>query len=301
VDPAPWTPEREVGLDGIRARLDAEQPDLRDQPIRPLGQGWDSVAVRVGEDWVFRFTQRALATRLMVREIAWAPWLRPRLPVPIAAPERWALPTEAEPFAYAGHRWLEGVTGCRASLAPTARRHLAAQVGAFLAGLHGLDVPEDAPPDLTFRADHVRRGQRALDRLAGVAGVDVGALRAEVAPCLEAPLWEGSPCWVHGDLYGRHLLVDEPGSGRLRAVIDWGDVHAGDPAVDLSVAWSFFAGDDREALLAAYGRPVDRAMRDRARLLALDYAGALVPYGEDVGDPAAVELGYLALRCATAP
>jgi aminoglycoside phosphotransferase (APT) family kinase protein len=265
-----------------------------------LGQGWDSVAVRLGHEWVFRFAQRALATRLMVREIAWAPWLRPRLPVPIAAPERWALPTEAEPFAYAGHRWLEGTTGCRVRLHGIARRRLAEQVGTFLAALHGLEVPDGAPVDIISRGDHVRRGQRALDRLAKVDGVDVDSVRAVVAPRLGAPAWDGPPRWVHGDIYGRHLLVDEL-RGDLLAVIDWGDVHVGDPAIDLSVAWSYFTGDDREALIAAYGRPVDPSMRDRARLVALDYAGALIPYGIDVGDVAAVELGRLALECAVSP
>ncbi|MCH7839494.1 MAG: phosphotransferase [Planctomycetes bacterium] len=37
---------------------------------------------------------------------------------------------------------------------------------------------------------------------------------------------------VHRDLYARHMLVDD--DGRPCGVIDWGDVHVGDPAIDLS-------------------------------------------------------------------
>ena len=40
-----------------------------------------------------------------------------------------------------------------------------------------------------------------------------------------------APVFVHGDLYSRHLLVDD--AGRPCGVIDWGDCHVGDPAVDL--------------------------------------------------------------------
>lgn len=50
------------------------------------------------------------------------------------------------------------------------------------------------------------------------------------------PRWEGPPTTLHGDLYARHLLVDR---GRLIGVIDWGDLMAGDPAVDLTVAVTF--------------------------------------------------------------
>ena len=36
---------------------------------------------------------------------------------------------------------------------------------------------------------------------------------------------------VHGDLYFSHILVNE--KGKLAGVIDWGDIHIGDVAIDL--------------------------------------------------------------------
>jgi aminoglycoside phosphotransferase (APT) family kinase protein len=51
-----------------------------------------------------------------------------------------------------------------------------------------------------------------------------------------------------GDLYARHLVL-EPG-GAAKGVIDWGDVHYGDPALDLAVA---------HLLLAAGGHATFRA------------------------------------------
>ncbi len=45
----------------------------------------------------------------------------------------------------------------------------------------------------------------------------------------------------------RNLLVQE---GRLSAVIDFGQLGAGDPACDLSIAWTLFAGESREVFRA---------------------------------------------------
>jgi aminoglycoside phosphotransferase (APT) family kinase protein len=107
----------------------------------------------------------------------------------------------------------------------------------------------------------------------------------------------GPSTWVHGDLYGRHLLVAD---GALVGVIDWGDVHVGDPAIDLSIGWTFLPRAARPAFLAAYG-PVDGDGLARARTVALHYATALLAYGRAKGDAAAEELGRLALTGALGP
>jgi aminoglycoside phosphotransferase (APT) family kinase protein len=40
--------------------------------------------------------------------------------------------------------------------------------------------------------------------------------------------------WIHGDLHPGNLLGRD---GRLSGVLDFGDLTAGDPATDLSIAW----------------------------------------------------------------
>ncbi len=56
------------------------------------------------------------------------------------------------------------------------------------------------------------------------------------ADALEAPGWDGEPAWFHGDLHEGNLVVHE---GRLAAVIDWGAVGRGDPAVELNAMWGY--------------------------------------------------------------
>jgi aminoglycoside phosphotransferase (APT) family kinase protein len=73
-------------------------------------------------------------------------------------------------------------------------------------------------------------------------------------------------------------------------VIDWGDVHAGDPAVDLAIAHAMLPLAAHPAFLAAYG-PVDERTWARARFRALDSCALIVEYGDAVGDEGLVAAG----------
>jgi aminoglycoside phosphotransferase (APT) family kinase protein len=55
--------------------------------------------------------------------------------------------------------------------------------------------------------------------------------------------------------------------GRLAAVIDFGCLGVGDPACDLAIAWTFFAGESREAFRSTL--PLDAATWARGRGWAL--------------------------------
>ena len=78
----------------------------------------------------------------------------------------------------------------------------------------------------------------------------------------------------------RHLLVDERGSPT--GVIDWGDVSAGDPSADLSIAFGTLIGEARAAFFDAYGR-IDRLTELRARVIATFLAAALLGYAAHEG------------------
>ena len=67
--------------------------------------------------------------------------------------------------------------------------------------------------------------------------------------------------------------------GVLSAVVDWGDVCAGDPASDLAVGWMLFAPEDRAAFRAA--RMADDALWRRARAWALGIGVALLASSAD--------------------
>jgi aminoglycoside phosphotransferase (APT) family kinase protein len=100
--------------------------------------------------------------------------------------------------------------------------------------------PADAPAN-PFRGVPLaeRAGNFAANvaLLTGQAGQDQAerdtVLRVWDA-ALAAPGYDGPPVWLHGDLHPANILVND---GQVSGVIDFGDITAGDPAGDLSVAW----------------------------------------------------------------
>ncbi|MGB6577802.1 MAG: phosphotransferase, partial [Streptosporangiaceae bacterium] len=118
-----------------------------------------------------------------------------------------------------------------------------------------------------------------LARLTGQVDRDA-VLRAWDA-ALAAPGYDGPPLWLHGDLHPANILVNH---GQVSGVIDFGDITAGDPASDLSVAWMLLPPGCHARFWAAYqaadGRAGD-ALRTRARGWALNLAIVFLAHSED--------------------
>ena len=102
--------------------------------------------------------------------------------------------------------------------------------------------------------DHVEANLHALRE-----HVDVAAAH-EVWSAARDARQEMPPVWVHGDITGTNLLVRD---GRLAAVLDFGCSAYGDPACDLTIAWTFLAGAARDRFMARV--PVEPSAWARAR------------------------------------
>ena len=55
--------------------------------------------------------------------------------------------------------------------------------------------------------------------------------------------WNNAAVWVHGDVAAGNLLCAD---GKLSAVIDFGNCGVGDPACDLTMAWTVFDAQARQ-------------------------------------------------------
>jgi len=294
-----WTAERVVSRDDARDLIAAQFPELADATVEPFGNGWDNTAYLVGGAFVFRFPRREIAVPLIAREIAILPLIADALPAPIPVPRFAGAPSATFPWTFAGYAHLAGTT-IDALPGALAGPRLAQELGAFLRVLHAIDpapaIARGLPPDELGRLDHARCFPKARDRLmtvheAGAIGDPQRLLDAMLAIAPEPG--EGATRIVHGDLYARHVLVD--GEGGLAGVIDWGDVHAGDPALDLAVADLIFAPPDREAFSAAYG-VVEARTRERARYRAIYHAALVADYGVRIRDDALLRAGTSALE-----
>jgi len=243
------------------------------------------------------------------------PLLAPHLPLPVPAPSYVAAAVEGAaegyPYPFAGSPRIPGVTADRARWASEEERAACAvPLARFLSALHAVPVDDAtrawAPGDDIGRADLPNRARMAGEKLANVpdahlqaTGIERGAVLGTLDSLSRTAAHPNPTRWVHGDLYPRHVLVDE--ETRLPCgVIDWGDVHLGDPALDLSVAFTLLPAGARAAFRDAYGPLPDPAAWDRARFRALFYGAALTEYGLAVGDDPIRESGERSLRSALA-
>lgn len=78
--------------------------------------------------------------------------------------------------------------------------------------------------------------------------------------------------WVHGDVHPGNVVLDDSG---IQALIDFGDMCAGDPACDLAVAWLGFSSVGRAVFQDAVGDYGDPHLWTRARAWAATFAGIL--------------------------
>lgn len=262
-------PAADIPVDAALARdlLCAQHPDLADLPLRTAAEGWDNVVLRLGGHLAVRLPRRRSAARLVQHEQAVLPGIAARVPVPVPAPVRVGLPSARFPFPWSVVPWFAGTTAAEGGGDELA---LADALGAFVVALH---IPAVDPPANPVRGVPLAdRAEAVADRLALLP--DAAALRSVWQDALAAPPWSGPPLWLHGDLHPANLIVRE---GRLAAVVDFGDVTAGDPATDLATAWLSLRPAARARFRSAV--PADDATWRRARGWALGMASALVVDG----------------------
>jgi aminoglycoside phosphotransferase (APT) family kinase protein len=301
----PWTAERSVSPELARDLIELRFPALAPVRVESPSEGWDNVAYLVNGSYIFRFPRRGIAAGLIRTEAAVLPVIAPRLPLEVPVPLFAGEPEERFPWPFAGYRRIAGRTACRANLDDEQRRRAAVALGRFLRALHAVPREEadraGAGPDTLARLDvgkHRGMVTERLDELQAKGLWDDVRPWREIAEAMPADLPPGGPVLVHGDLYARHILVDDQSAPC--GVIDWGDVHLGEPALDLSIAHGFLPPAARDAFRAAYG-PIDEETWRKARFRALFHTVILLLYGADIGDADLIREARTALRNIAAP
>jgi aminoglycoside phosphotransferase (APT) family kinase protein len=241
-------PAAEVAVETslVRALLDEQHPDLAHLLLVDVGSGWDNSLYRLGAELAVRLPRRRLAAPLIEHEQRWLPELAPRLPLPIPVPVRVGRPGHGFPWSWSVVPWL---TGLPAAVEPPHDAAAAAvTLATFVCALHR-PAPDNAPRNPVRGVPLADRGAAVHARTTDLDGlVNRTAVLDLWDTVVRTPTWAGPPLWTHGDLHSGNVLVDR---GRISAVIDFGDLTAGDPATDLSIAWT---------LLPATARPIFRKL-----------------------------------------
>lgn len=279
----------------VQALLAQQHPDLAALPISAFADGWDNRIFRLGAELTVRMPRRVEGAQLMANEQRWLPGLVAGLPdgpdaLATSAPLRLGEPGCDYPWHWTVGRWLPGQNAAIAPISdPLDAAH---RLGAFLGAFHRV-APPDAPPN-PWRGGPLASRDAFLElHLASAAdqgrslgdGVTPLAIVRRWGQLSSAPVWDGPPIWLHGDPHPLNLLVHD---GRLSAVIDFGDLTAGDPATDLLVAWQLLPAPARATFRAAASGgdyPVDDAMWTRGEGWALAHCVAVIAGLPDEDSP----------------
>lgn len=249
------------------SRLVATQfPQWAHLPVTPVElDGWDNTTFRLGEDLSVRLPSADAYVAQVEKEHRWLPILAHQLPLPIPTPLAKGTPGCGFPRPWSVYGWLPGEHATVERVASLER--FARDLAGFLSALSAIDPGGGPRPGehnffrggpLTVYDSEAREAISALD-----GEIDTDAA-TEVWEAALAATWHGPSVWIHGDVTPSNLLVVD---GRLRAVIDFGCSGVGDPACDLTIAWTFFFGDSRGAFQDRL--PFDHGTWERARGWAL--------------------------------
>lgn len=235
----------DIDVSLVRRLISQQFPKWSGLPIKPVElSGWDNRTFRLGDNMTVRLPSHEAYEAQVKKEQQWLPRLASRLPVAIPTPLAMGTPSDEYPMHWSIYSWIDGENATVERISDL--NHFAIELSQFLNALQQIDA--DGAP--SFGAHNFYRGgplntydrgtRNAIAHLASM--IDTAEATAVWDSALQA-VWSDSPVWIHGDMYPTNLLVKD---GRLSAVIDFGCSAVGDPACDLTIAWTFFFGKSRE-------------------------------------------------------
>jgi aminoglycoside phosphotransferase (APT) family kinase protein len=271
----------DISAELVSCLISTQFPQWTGLEIRPVAlDGWDNTTFRLGQDKCVRLPSHEMYVPQIDKEHRWLPVLGPQLPFRVPRPIAKGRAGCGFPRPWSIYEWLDGDAAAVVGVADDDR--LAEDLGRFLVALqraHTNGGPASGPHSCN-RGGPVsawdEQTRSIIGTLAGEIDVD-GA--TEVWDAALAAEWEGPDVWVHGDITGSNLLLCD---GHLCGVIDFGCAAVGDPACDLTAAWTMFEGTSQERFMSAL--PLDQGTWARARGWALWKALIDIP-GRPLDDP----------------
>ncbi len=288
------SPDDRRPIDAQHAQATADQAGLTGAPTL-LGAGWDAAVWQVG-DAALRLPRTPAADASLAVEARWLPALAPSLPLALPTPRSLLPQTAARPYPAAvvdlvpGRDLLQALSDLAPGDRPAAGARWGATLGCFLRALHSRAAPAEAPANPFRGVPLSERDPAVRARIGELGATDLpSAAHAAWDAAVQLPPFAGVARWCHGDLHPLNLIARD---GALVGVIDWADLHAGDPAPDLAVAW--LLPNAAEALFAAYGL-ADPQLVARARGWALFFAITFLAHGIRMVEPAYATIARTAL------
>lgn len=255
-----WDKEIEIN-ERIVSTLITSQFNVNIQSVKLIGQGFDNYAYLINGDLIFRFPRRKIADELLNNEAAILPYIGKLLDFPISYPRYFGKASDLFPHQFLGYPFMKGSSICDQILPPFDNEKFAKDFALALKKLHSIQIHENHLEGYndTWRLDVdniIIRLSTYLDQYKDIfvqAGFDTNMILNLIKKLPELN-FKPSPeakSYIHGDLYSKHILIDE--HNNFAGIIDWGDVHVGNPAIDILSAIMIFSESCYNIFTTNYG------------------------------------------------
>lgn len=231
----------------VRNLIEDQFPKWAHLPIKPVEFGGiDNRTFHLGHEMSIRLPSADGYAKQVQKEQEWLPLLAPHLPLPIPEPIAMGKPSRNYPWNWSIYRWLDGKSANALTLEDEQLEIIALDLAHFLSEVHKFNVDGASTPSLHnwWRAAHTSvydaKTRSLIHKLKDF--IDSSGASALWERAISSK-WDKDPVWVHGDVASGNILIRD---NRLSAVIDFGCMGIGDPACDLTIAWTFFRNKSRE-------------------------------------------------------
>ena len=287
----------------MRGSLEADFPDMRIHTLASLGEGWNSCAYLVNDEWVFRFPKRKEVEKHLVKEMALLPQLDGILPVQVPKFKFSALDRAHFLFIYAGYRKMPGWFSSDLDGRRLHHDAIAQSLGAILSSLHGISTREARSWGCEEKASSSEECARVqvMDEFTALPDwPEKSQFELRIAGYIKSLEGSslGSPdrmTLTHGDPLPDHILISED-LASVCGIIDWGEAHVGDPAIDFAGLYYWRGKPFVDQVRKHYTGVLDSEIMDRARFIALGVGIGDVRYGLEEDLPLYFNLGRTCLE-----
>lgn len=262
--------EVEVNEEVVKRLISEQFPQFAGLPVIKVDStGTVNAIFRLGEKYCVRLPRLSWAVESLRREWDLLPIISKNVTTTVPEVIGKGRPNADYPFSWAIYGWVQGDIYDNSLICETETAKALAQ---FITELRSIQVFDN----------ELKAGRKPLCELDEITVQAITECKGDIdcekalnvwRGLLDTEPWDGNPVWIHADLLKPNILVN---GGRISAIIDFGSAGVGDPAFDVTPAWTVLTSETRELFRSILS--VDENTWLRAKAYALHQAALIIPY-----------------------
>lgn len=229
----------------VKQLIHEQFPDWQGLPVQGVANsGWDNRTFHLGTEMLIRLPCDEEHAPPIMKEYQWLPTLAKNLSIEITTPIALGQPSSTYPWYWTINHWIDGDAASKQNIQDM--NLFAKELAEFLNEFRKIDSSDgpEAGAHNFYRGGSLKAYDHEMQiAIPKIKDIDQRQTATALWSDALSSEWQQKPVWVHGDLAVGNILVYQ---GKLRAIIDFGQLAVGDPACDLVIAWNFFSGDSRK-------------------------------------------------------